>query len=500
MNIVNLFLEAAEQNLNKIALIHKGREITYGTLKEKVLIQAAYLRKKDIQQGDKVLVYIPMSIDLYIMLLAIFYNGSVAVFIDEWSNKERINQCCKMIDCKGFAGGWKAKLFALFNKNLRKIPVKVSITSDKFIHEGLPCEMLETDSALITLTTGSTGTPKAANRTHAFLFEQFKALEPLIKGTENYTELSTLPIVTMLNLGHGKTTVIPSFKTSKPKSFIPEKVFSDIEKYNIESIVASPFYTASLGKYGIENKLQNKTIKHIITGGGPVFPDAASDIVHTFPHAVNMVVYGSTEAEPISHIDANKLQNYTVDQGLPVGIPDAQTDLRIISFLPDTYHEFTVDEFDKITCETGQHGEIVVKGKHVLENHLGLDKKQLSNKIKTPSGLWHRTGDAGRVDIAGQLLLLGRCKESFVYNGQYVFPFIMEYRLQNIQGLKEGTIIQINNKPIIYYAPDTNFDTQFFNLALVELGLENIETKLIKALPKDPRHHTKIDYGRLKLL
>lgn len=72
MNIVNLFLEAAGQNPNKIALIHKGKEITYGELKEKVLKQVAYLQTKKIQAGDKVLVYIPMSIDLYIMLLAIF--------------------------------------------------------------------------------------------------------------------------------------------------------------------------------------------------------------------------------------------------------------------------------------------------------------------------------------------------------------------------------------------------------------------------------------------
>lgn len=500
MNIVNLFLEAAGQNPNKIALIHKGKEITYGELKEKVLKQVAYLQTKKIQAGDKVLVYIPMSIDLYIMLLAIFYNGSVAVFIDEWANKERISQCCKMIDCKGFAGGWKAKLFALFNKDLRNIPVKVFIINDNLHYNNQPCDMQESDAALITLTTGSTGIPKAANRTHAFLFEQFKALVHLTKGTENYTELCTLPIVTMLNLGHGKTTVIPNFKTSKPKSFKPEQLFSDIGKYDIESMIASPYYTASLGKYGVENKLQNRTIKHLITVGGPVFPDVARDIVYTFPEAENMIVYDSTEAEPISHIDAKILETYKVDDGLLVGFPDTQTELRIVLFLPDTYHEYSHEEFDKLKCKTGQHGEIIVQGKHVLENYLGLDKNQLSNKIKTPSGLWHRAGNAGRLDAAGQLYLLGRCKESFVYNTQYIFPFIMEYRLKNIVGIKDGTIIQINDKPTIFFVPDTNFDLKVFHLALTELGLENIETKQLKSLPKDPRHHTKIDYGKLKVL
>ncbi|MDZ4758776.1 MAG: AMP-binding protein [Bacteroidota bacterium] len=500
MNIVNLFLEAAEQYPDKVALIHKGMEITYAQLKVKVLQQVAYLQEKNILKGDKVLVYIPMSIDLYIMLLAIFYNGSVAVFIDEWANKERISQCCRMIDCKGFAGGWKATLFAWFNKDLRTIPLKVFITKQTNIYNHLPVEMEENVSALITLTSGSTGIPKAANRTHGFLFEQFNALEHLIAGSENFTELCTLPIVTMLNLGHGKTTVIPSFKTSKPKTFIPENIYSDIERYYIESIVASPYYTASLGKYGVENKFQNYTVKHLVTGGGPVFPDVAKDIVYTFPDAKNMIVYGSTEAEPISHIDANKLQYYTLENGLPVGIPDAQTELCIIQFLPDTYHEYSGNEWENIQCSVGQFGEIVVKGKHVLENYLGLAKDQLNNKIKTNSGLWHRTGDAGRLGNDGVLYLLGRCKESFVYHNTYVFPFILEYTLKNISGIKEGTIIQINNIPIIFFVPSADFDKAFFTSELSKLGLGNIETRKLDSLPKDPRHHTKIDYNRLKNL
>lgn len=500
MNIVNLFLEAAGKKPNKVALIHQGNEITYAELKEKVLKQVTYLQQKNINKGDKVLVYIPMSIDLYIMLLAIFYNGSVAVFIDEWANKERINQCCKIIDCKGFAGGWKAKLFALWNKDLRKIPIKLFLNSHIETYNNSPCEMQENDSALITLTTGSTGIPKAANRTHSFLFEQFKALEHLIRGTENYTELCSLPIVTMLNLGYGKTTIIPDFKISKPKSFKPKQVYNNIEKHHIESMILSPFYTACIGRYCVENKLQNKAMKQVITGGGPVFPSTAHDIVYSFPHANNMIVYGSTEAEPISHIEGNILQNCLIDQGLPVGIPNAQTELYIIQFLPDEYHELTEEEFDKIKCKTGVYGEIVVKGKHVLENYIGLAPYQLNNKIKTTSGLWHRTGDAGRLDSEAKLYLLGRCKESFVYNNINIFPFIMEYSLKNIQGLKEGTIIQTSNIPVIYYVPDTNFDKEIFNSALVKLGFENIQTKPLKALPKDPRHHTKIDYGKLKEL
>ena len=42
------------------------------------------LKKLGLTEGDRVIVMIPMSIDLYVCLLAIIQMGAIAVFVDPW--------------------------------------------------------------------------------------------------------------------------------------------------------------------------------------------------------------------------------------------------------------------------------------------------------------------------------------------------------------------------------------------------------------------------------
>jgi len=174
-NIVEIFLHAAEKYPDRLAVVDKEQSITYAELKIQVEKTAAYFHQKGVQTGDRILVFVPMSVDLYRTVLAIFYLGATAVFLDEWVNKKRLELCCRIADCRGFVGGLKARIFALFSKELRRIPIKLSLT--KCSQTSIPVKAMNPDdAALITFTTGSTGTPKAARRTHEFLKAQFDAL------------------------------------------------------------------------------------------------------------------------------------------------------------------------------------------------------------------------------------------------------------------------------------------------------------------------------------
>ena len=174
MNIIELFLTAAETYPNKVAIQDPKTSITYKALRIAIQETAAYYTKKGISQNDRVLVFVPLSVNLYIHVLAIFYIGATAVFLDEWTNKSRLENCCKTANCKGFVGSWKAQCLRFFSKPLKKIPIRLNTTSR--MEENLPPKQMSTEqSALITFTTGSTGTPKAADRTHGFLIAQYEA-------------------------------------------------------------------------------------------------------------------------------------------------------------------------------------------------------------------------------------------------------------------------------------------------------------------------------------
>ena len=74
MNISELFISAAKAYPNKVAIIDPKNSITYGQLEKDVKETAAYFQKKGIKQGDRVLVFVPMGVDLYRIVLALFYK------------------------------------------------------------------------------------------------------------------------------------------------------------------------------------------------------------------------------------------------------------------------------------------------------------------------------------------------------------------------------------------------------------------------------------------
>src|SRR5690606_10354457 len=181
-NIVGLFIHNAESYPNKTAIWDKnGDKITFSALAQQVRQTANYFRQKGIQRGDRVLLFVPMSIDLYRNVLALFYLGATIVFVDQWSKIDRLDTCCQMANCKAFVGSWKAHLLRFFSKGIRQIPIKLGWSYSGAENDKM-CQTLSEDAALITFTTGSTGTPKAALRTHGFLYEQFKALEEEIRA------------------------------------------------------------------------------------------------------------------------------------------------------------------------------------------------------------------------------------------------------------------------------------------------------------------------------
>lgn len=492
MNIVELFLNAAGQFPNNTAIIDKGRHISYAQLKKEVEHTAAYLRQKGIGRGDRVLVFVPMSIPLYRLVLAIFYVGATAVFLDEWVSWKRLQLCCRLAQCKGFVGVPKARVLAIFSGELRKIPVKFS--ASKMANNYVEPEPVHSDEpALITFTTGSTGTPKAALRSHGFLHEQFKALLSEINPSPTDVDMTLLPIVLFMNLGVGSTSVIAPFNQKKPAKNRFDKIVELIQGNQICRITASPFFSLKLADYCSEHLISLDSLAKLFTGGAPVFPQEAAKLTQAFPNTWVHIAYGSTEAEPISTISAKDLaaQNLLEKGGLPVGEINAAIHLRIIPYRNQPI-EAAEETLEAISLDEGAIGEIVVSGPHVLASYFNNEDAFKRNKIVTQSRIWHRTGDSGFVKDS-HLYLAGPCKELIWKDDECLSPFLAEQELKSIPGISVGTVLKVADKIVV--AIETTTGRVPANL---NFSFHFNELRVLKALPRDPRHFSKIDYGRLR--
>jgi len=501
-NIVEILFENAQKHPEKFAIIHKKEKITYGKLAQDVKDYAQVFLSKGIKKGDNVLIFVPMTIELYKILSAIFYIGATAVFVDAWADKNRLNQALTIVPCKAFIACPKAFILKLLSKKVRE--VGINIVSKK-IGKSKNIQKIESatpdTTALITFTTGSTGLPKAAKRTHEFLLEQHYVLKKHLVPQENDVDLASLPVFVLHNLACGTTSVIPDFNPQKPADIIPKKILNDINNNGVTTSVGSPRFYEKLAEFS-----EVKGLKRIFTGGAPVFPKSAKFLQEKFVGCDVEIVYGSTEAEPIASISTRELLDFQgkIKDGLYVGKPIDDINLKIIKPSDDV-----IENFENMWLPTGQIGEICVEGRHVLKEYYNSEKAQKFAKINYNGQIWHRTGDAGYLDDEGRLFLMGRVKNRFVNNEKEVYVFPIENALLEIDEVEIGTILKLNDKIILVIEPK---DLQSVSMQceiqekIYEMFYEKFafdfdydEIKITK-IPRDPRHNSKIDYDKLRKL
>ncbi len=501
-NIVDLFQQQVKKTPDQIALIYQNEEITFKEFDESVDKTAQCFLRKGIRKGDRVLVFVPMSDDLYRVVLAIFKIGAVAVFLDEWVSVKRLNACCRLAECEALVGSRKARLLAWVVPGLRRIPLRLGL-SHPLHHQQLPIPNTTTDDvALITFTTGSTGTPKAAIRTHGLLRAQFEALRPVTDPQPGEVGMATLPIVLLINLAGGVASVIADFNGRKPASLDPAKIVAQLQAHEVDCLIASPFFVRKLAEYLIARQLQIPKLTKILTGGAPVFPAEAQIFQRAFPAARIGLVYGSTEAEPISSIEAKELTSITSEgptNGLPVGRPEQETTVKIIQISDEPIVISTRTELEALERKSGEIGEIIVSGKHVLRDYLHNEAALRRNKIFIGGQCWHRTGDSGFMDENGYLFLTGRC-HTLIYQNEKIFsPFVFEARFQEIDGIAAGTIMQIDGQLCAVIEAAREIDRDALKSLISVRSPSPDRLIVVKKIPRDPRHNSKIDYERLKV-
>jgi hypothetical protein len=93
---------------------HRGRDtqLTFAALEKAAEHFATRLVLEGIRPGDAVLVFVPMSIELYVALLGLFRLGAIAVFPDPSSGLGHINACCERLPPAALISVWPLRCLA----------------------------------------------------------------------------------------------------------------------------------------------------------------------------------------------------------------------------------------------------------------------------------------------------------------------------------------------------------------------------------------------------
>lgn len=505
-------------------------KITVKELDQLVDRIAAGMMKLGIGKGDRAIVFIPMSLQLYAAMFALQKLGAIAVFLDSWARRDQMGKAAEAVDAKIMISLERAFQYLGQEQNIAQIPIKIVVGPHQATYTAKLEDLMKTPAsspvtpvekehtALITFTTGSSGTPKGADRGHRFLAAQHYALNRHIPYTNNDVDLPVFPIFSLNNLAAGVTTVIPAIDVGTPSDLDPVILIAQMKTTKTTCTTLSPSLLRGLYRFCLDKKIELGFLKRIVTGGAPVSNDDVALMKKVAPNAEILVLYGSTEVEPMAHIEANEMLNQSnnpdpewVDDGVNVGKFDDGLSVRYLKINKDNIYINKASDWDNLLVKHGQVGEIIVSGEHVCQGYYNNEEAFYRAKIRDENGVvWHRTGDLGRVDQHGNLWLVGRVHNAINRNGEYLFPVRSEVVMSKLSFVKQCAFLGMPDSKLgeatyavfnLKEGEDEGQLEQYKKEIKRILDKNHITVDKIvyfKEIPMDPRHHSKVEYAVLR--
>ncbi len=474
------------QNYEQKLLSWNEKEFKGKTILKK--IHAYQTLFQGLQKNSTVIIAVSASPDAFFIILALMAQGLTPVIPP--SNVSFINfiKILQEQKIKGIVWQKPTLLKKFFGKILGKI-FKINIidvinTIDIIDIKHNPSvtiqEVLKTQTALISYSSGSTGKHKAVFRSHQVLLAQHLAIKAVFPPFQDQIDFPLFPNVLLHNMIVGVPSVMPTIEKFDLQKVNMKIICEQIQKEKISSMTGNVFYFTKMVQYLQQTPLKLPTVKAIGIGGSPVSEKLVFELKALFEKATIYVIYGSSEAEPIAvrNVDDSSYQWEKPIKGFCVGKVNESLEIKIEP-IKQLDSELSIENTPKIM------GEICVRGNHVATK----DDEE-----------WFRTGDFGYQDEKGILFLTGRKGNEKVISG--VQHYLIEHLLLCTENIQQVAAI----------AKETNFDIYVVTNVITDCTKKEIQEVLYQyfdkniigeiffkaTLPTDHRHHSKILYQQLK--
>jgi acyl-CoA synthetase (AMP-forming)/AMP-acid ligase II len=140
--------------------------------------------------------------------------------------------------------------------------------------------------------------------------------------------------------------------------------------------------------------------------------------------------------------------------------------------------------------DTGQPGEVIVRGFNVMKGYFGDDD---ATKATIDAEGWLHTGDIGFVDDRGNLKITDRKKDMFIVGGFNAYPAEIENMMMNHPAVSQVAVVGVPDTRLgevgmafVVPRPDVELDTE----ALIEWCREHManfkvprRVEVVEALP-----------------
>jgi long-chain acyl-CoA synthetase len=399
-------------------LVDAGRELDNATFAAEVRGTSSALAEFGIGRGDVVAVVLANSIDLVTVMFAAWRLGAALTPVNPALTEHETQHQVTDSD---------ARLVVVDDASLSKVEggaARVCVI-DELLRRDAPSDAgpprTEPEQlALVIYTGGTTGRPKGVMLDHANLAATAAMIVDWFEMTSADRCLLVLPlfhvngimvsVVSPLIAG-GSTVIAPRFD---PKTF-----WDLVERFRPTFFSAVPTIYAMLTGLPADVRPDTSSLRCAICGAAPMPAAAIGDFEDRYGVGI-LEGYGQSEGTVVT--TANPL-NGTRKPGT-VGLP-----------LPGQQVLIVGDDDEPLA--PGQVGEVTVRGPNVMRGYLGKPE-ETAHTLR--GGLLH-SGDVGRFDDDGYLVLVDRLKDMIIRGGENIYPKEIEDALYAHSSVADAAVV-----------------------------------------------------------
>lgn len=444
-----------------------------------------------VKEKDNIAVFSQNHPGIFITDFAAFYNRAVPVPMYATSSKEQVEYIVKDasieiifvgdqaqydIARKVMHNGLRLKQIIVFDRNIKcdgddqttltfddllKLGANASENTKKIVAKRMS-EGKPDDLATLIYTSGTTGVPKGVMLTHSNFDAAMEIhIERLTMISDNDVSMCFLPLSHIFEKAWSYFCFTTGIRVAI--NYNPKDIQDTLREINPTIMCSVPrfwekVYTAVQEKISGMGFVQRTLVKRALKIGRirnlkfeRVGKKAPWFVEMQYKFFNNTVFKALRRAIGIEHGNifptagaalSDNINEFLHSCGINivVGYGLSETTATVSCFPEYNYKIGTVGTtLPRIQVKIGEDNEIMVKGDTVMKGY--YNKPEETAKVFTTDG-WFKTGDAGKLDAAGNIVLTERIKDLFkTSNGKYIAPQAIETRLGEDKYIEQVAVI-----------------------------------------------------------
>jgi long-chain acyl-CoA synthetase len=492
--IYSKFVESVAKNKDRVALKYRKDgeyvPITYGELGDKVNAVAASMRKLGMRKGDAAVIASYNRPEWAIADLAILKLGGVVVPVYHMPGHLLPAGYFKYV-----LNDAKVKFIVVEDKEIYAVATQIKSEVPSLEHIVLiestgvedpgcvrfddllktepsavdePVDISEDDVATIVYTSGTTGEPKGVMLTHKNIVSNAASAVKRCKFTSDDVVISYLPLGHMFertcshfsvlfeggSIGYAEDLLTVARDAEKVRPTVLLAVPRIIEKaYSIavERVEGSSPFKRGLVLSAVKNlneyanrKYKKMSIPLWLSFKKNIYDALVAKKFRSLGGGrIRLIVSG---AAPLSRQLAKILyiMGFNIVEGY--GLTEASP-VVAVSAVEDNIIGTVGRPIDQVEVQMGENSEILVRGPNVMKGYLNKPKETAA---AIDQDGWLHTGDQGKFDEHGNLIITGRIKEIIVTaSGKNITPTAVESKISGSRFVEHAMVHGDNRKYLV---------------------------------------------------